>query len=78
MTKMRDPTCGTLTQDDPRTEDVGEGSRGRNFSPHPPCVLARGETKVCQLLTSVVPSVDAEMIPVPTENESFVRGLSKR
>jgi len=61
----------------PRTEGVRGGSCSRDFGSHPPRVLAQRKPKVCHLSASVVPLVDAKVISVPTENKSFVRGLSK-
>jgi len=61
----------------PGERKVKEGSRSREISPHPPRIMAGRETKVCHLLAGI-PSVNAEMVFIPTEDELFIRGFSKR
>lgn len=69
---------GTLeTRDNVMRSPRGEAVRGGSYSCTPSGTV-KGKTKICHLLAGIIPSVNGEMIFVPTEDESFIRGLSQR
>jgi hypothetical protein len=62
----------------PRSGNMREGLYSRVLSPHPPQGTGRAEAEVCHLLAITAPRINDEMTFVPTKDESFIRGFSKR
>jgi len=55
-----------------------EGLYNRVLSPHPSHGTGGAEPEVCHLLVITAPRINDEMTFVPTKDESFIRGFSKR